>query len=194
MLVGSCTGFVANRMLANYSSEVLSFSIRLPILIYRLTIQQAKNTSNYRSIRQRAVAQLVKCLTWVRRLMVQASQITCYHWGSHCVVSSRHFIHCLVLVIPTKTHSHLTEKRVDCDVQNQIKQTNISTLEGPYIRLLLWIFYVFSVFCLLYLCERLFICALRSPAGKGLTSWLSFVVSNCKFVTFPLVSCVRCGT
>ena len=25
---------------------------------------------------------------------------------------------------------------------------------------------------------RLFICALWSPAGKGLTSWLSFVVSS----------------
>ena len=32
-----------------------------------------------------------------------------------------------------------------------------------------------------------------APAGKGLTSWLSFVVSNCEFVTFPLVSWVRCG-
>ena len=41
---------------------------------------------------------------------------------------------------------------------------------------------------------RLFICALWSPAGKGLTSWLSFMVSNCEFVTFPLVSWVRCGT
>ena len=59
--------------------------------------------------------------------------------------------------------------------------------------LLLWIFYgFFSVLCLLCLCARLFICALCSPAGKGLTSWLSFVVSNCKFV--PLVSWVRCGT
>ena len=34
-----------------------------------------------------------------------------------------------------------------------------------------------SVLCLLCLCACLFICALRSPAGKGLTSWLSFVVS-----------------
>ena len=51
-----------------------------------------------------------------------------------------------------------------------------------------------SVLCLLCLCARLFICALCSPAGKGLTSWLSFVVSNCEFVTFPLVSWVRCGT
>ena len=32
--------------------------------------------------------------------------------------------------------------------------------------------------CLLCLCARLFICALWSPAGKGLISWLSFVVSN----------------
>ena len=29
-----------------------------------------------------------------------------------------------------------------------------------------------------FLCARLFICALWSPAGKGLTSWLSFVVST----------------
>ena len=28
------------------------------------------------------------------------------------------------------------------------------------------------------LCARLFVCALWSPAGKGLTSWLSFVVSS----------------
>ena len=32
----------------------------------------------------------------------------------------------------------------------------------------------------------LFIYALWSPAGKGLTSWLSFVMSNCEFVTFPI--------
>ena len=50
----------------------------------------------------------------------------------------------------------------------------------------------FSVLCLLCLCARLFICALWSPAGKGLTSWLSFVVYNCEF--FPLVFMVRCGT
>ena len=36
-----------------------------------------------------------------------------------------------------------------------------------------------SVLCLLcFFCARLFICALWSPAGKGLTSWLSFVVSS----------------
>ena len=35
-----------------------------------------------------------------------------------------------------------------------------------------------SVLCLLCLCARLFICALWSPAGKGLISWLSFVVST----------------
>ena len=52
----------------------------------------------------------------------------------------------------------------------------------------------FSVLHLLCLCQGLFIRALWSPAGKGLTSWLSFVVSNCEFVTFSLVSWVRCGT
>ena len=52
----------------------------------------------------------------------------------------------------------------------------------------------FSVLCLLCLCARLFTCALWSSAGKGLTSWLSFLVSNFEVVTFPLVSWVRCGT
>ena len=51
-----------------------------------------------------------------------------------------------------------------------------------------------SVLCLLCRCARLFKCALWSPVGKGLTSFLSFVVSNCEFVIFPLVSWVRCGT
>ena len=36
--------------------------------------------------------------------------------------------------------------------------------------------------------------ALWSPAGKGRTSWLSCVVSNYEFVTFPLVYWVKCGT
>ena len=35
--------------------------------------------------------------------------------------------------------------------------------------------------------------ALWSPAGKGLTSWPSFVMSNCEVVTFPFVSWVKCG-
>ena len=46
----------------------------------------------------------------------------------------------------------------------------------------MWIFCVFSALCLLCICARLFICALWSPAEKGLPSWLSFVVSNCEFV------------
>ena len=33
--------------------------------------------------------------------------------------------------------------------------------------------------------QRLFIAALWSPAGKGLTSWTFFVMSNCDYVTFP---------
>ena len=42
----------------------------------------------------------------------------------------------------------------------------------------------FSVLCLLCLCARLSICVVWSPAGIGLTSWLSFVVFKCEFVTF----------
>ena len=59
--------------------------------------------------------------------------------------------------------------------------------------LLLWIIcviavlfcYAFMHVCLLMPCGHLL--------GKGLTSWLSFVMSNCDVVTFPLVSWVRCG-
>ena len=38
--------------------------------------------------------------------------------------------------------------------------------------------------CVLML-SRLFIADLWSPAGKGLTSWLLFVMLNCVFVFFP---------
>ena len=41
-------------------------------------------------------------------------------------------------------------------------------------------------FCLVFvMLSRLFIVALWSPAWKGLTSWLLFVMFNCVFVTFP---------
>ena len=52
----------------------------------------------------------------------------------------------------------------------------------------------FSVLCLLCLCERLFICALWSSAGKRSDLLALVVVSNCVFDTFPSVSWVRCGT
>ena len=53
----------------------------------------------------------------------------------------------------------------------------------------------FCYFCLVLFCfnARLFVDALMSPDGRGLASWLSFVMSNCDVVTFPLVSWVRCG-
>ena len=35
---------------------------------------------------------------------------------------------------------------------------------------------------LLFFRARLFVDALGSPAGKGVTSWLSFVLSNCDVV------------
>ena len=42
--------------------------------------------------------------------------------------------------------------------------------------------------CLVFvMLSRLFIAALWSPAWKGLTSWLLFVLFNCVFETFPCV-------
>ena len=53
----------------------------------------------------------------------------------------------------------------------------------------------FCYVCLVLLCfhARLSVDALWPPAGKRLTSWLSFVISNCDVVTFSLVSLVRSG-
>ena len=53
---------------------------------------------------------------------------------------------------------------------------------------------LFLSFFLLCFHACLFVDALWSPAGKGLSSWLSFVMSNCDFVNFTLVSRVSCGT
>ena len=46
------------------------------------------------------------------------------------------------------------------------------------------------------LCASVCVCFVVACWGRGggLASWPSFVVSNCEFVTFPLVSWVRCGT
>ena len=57
--------------------------------------------------------------------------------------------------------------------------------------LLLWIICYFYL-VLLCFSARLFINVLWLPAGKGLTSWLSIVMSNCEVVTILLISWVDC--
>ena len=62
---------------------------------------------------------------------------------------------------------------------------------------LLWIICVIYVLCLVFfMLSRLFIAALWSPAGKGLISWLLFVMFNYVLSLSHLVSSmwVRCGT
>ena len=49
--------------------------------------------------------------------------------------------------------------------------------------------YLFLVFVML---SRLFIAALWSPAGKGLTSWLLVVMSNCHLSYFHIRSELIC--
>ena len=56
---------------------------------------------------------------------------------------------------------------------------------------LLWGF--FSLVFAVSLCTSVCVCSVFACWG-GLASWLSFVVSDYEFVTFLLVSCVRCGT
>ena len=45
-----------------------------------------------------------------------------------------------------------------------------------------------------FMLSRLFIAALWSPAGKGLTSWLLFVMFNCVLSYSHVVCWARCGT
>ena len=69
---------------------------------------------------------------------------------------------------------------------------------GPPVFVCLHLAFIFKSYKCVYMClhlcylcfvfvmlSRLFIAALWSPAGKGPTSWLSFVMFNCVFVTFP---------
>ena len=51
--------------------------------------------------------------------------------------------------------------------------------------------YLYLVFVMLL---RLFIAALWSSAGKGLTSWLLFVMINCVLSLSHVVSWVKCDT
>ena len=52
-------------------------------------------------------------------------------------------------------------------------------------------------FCLVFampLCASVYMCLVVTCWERADLSWPSFVVSNCEFVTFPLVSWVRCAT
>ena len=54
------------------------------------------------------------------------------------------------------------------------------------------------LFCLVFavsLCASVYVCFVVTcwGVGGGLASWLAFVVSDCGFVAFPLVSWVGCG-
>ena len=59
---------------------------------------------------------------------------------------------------------------------------SIWSKQEKLVSILLWIIYVIYVLCLLCLRTRLFIDALWSPAWKGLTSWLLFVMCH-----FPML-------
>ena len=89
-------------------------------------------------------------------------------------------------------HLSISNDIVSTKIYDKLDDFDFEVVNFPFLDVDLLCFC--SVLCLLCLCARLFICALWSPAGKGLTSWLSLVVSYCEFATFPLVSWARCGT
>ena len=78
-------------------------------------------------------------------------------------------------------------------VMDKFKSKNRASVSEEFALCYFCLVYVIYVLFLLCFCAYLFIDALWSPAGKGLTSWLLFVMSNCEVVIFPLISWVRCG-
>ena len=83
--------------------------------------------------------------------------------------------------------------------QRHVSHANHTTDLSHFVRfskavLLLLIIYVTRISFLVLFCFRAHMCidALWLSAGKGLISLLSFVMSNCELVPFPLVSWVRC--
>ena len=108
----------------------------------------------------------------------------------HLVITSyHHVISASYCIYETIFHHVISTYVMTCTRRFPV---NIFTYHSKAV--LLWIIDVIFVWCLLCFRARLFIDALWSPAGKGQTSWLSFVMSNFEFVTFPLVSWVRYGT
>ena len=82
---------------------------------------------------------------------------------------------------------HILEKKVL--FYGVIVRTFWMTLVITKIRLLLFMLFLSCVM----LHARLFIDVLFVTCWEWLTSWLLFVMPNCEFVTFPLISWVRCG-
>ena len=82
--------------------------------------------------------------------------------------------------------------KVASELCNKVSKTsqNILIYQGgtSFVDHLCYLCFVFVVLL------GLFIAALWSPAGKGLTSLLSFMVFNCVFVTFPCCILGKCGT
>ena len=72
---------------------------------------------------------------------------------------------------------------------------HLASYKCPYVLvLLLWIFYVFVLSCVCYvLCASVYMCFVVTCWERA--DFLALVCGVfCEFVTFPLVSWVRCGT
>ena len=82
----------------------------------------------------------------------------------------------VIVVFPDHTHLLFFLFTLDFQVYNRITLAVYLTISRRYF--FCGSFMFFSVLCFVCPCARLFICALWSPAGKGLNTWLSFVVSD----------------
>ena len=111
-------------------------------------------------------------------IAVIKSGVTCkYLMGSQEQLLDIIGEHCLtqVVIIPTRN-----DKTLDLLFTNAPSPENRVNILLTVPRRYFFCGSFMFLFCLVFamFCARLFICALWSPAGKGLTSWLSFVVSS----------------
>ena len=120
--------------------------------------------------------------------LILNSSIHCYryHWAKISWMNSKYRLILLNLRNPSNIYASwsTSELRVRLAPLNRFKPSSkifYWPFQGgtSFVDLLCFC----SVLCLLCLCMRLFICALWSPSGKGLTSWLRLFV----FFLFDLI-------
>ena len=96
---------------------------------------------------------------------------TCFHY----------FLHAIIALLENVVPKFLSDKMT---LYNNVFLIHLYLLEpsGIFKTYAFHLCYLCLVFAML---SRLFIAALWSPAWKGVTSWLLFVMFNCVFVTLP---------
>ena len=81
------------------------------------------------------------------------------------------------------TDMRLNQNEVDTSLVIVLTINRLNHYVGPVMSSTSFVDHLCYLCLVFVMLLRLFIAALWSPAGKGMTSWILFVMSNCDFVT-----------